>query len=219
MKNIIKSSLAAFFILLASCAKQDDVRIACVGDSITEGFGINYQSYNSYPARLDSIIGNGYDVLNFGRSATTMMQDGNFPYWSAKEFNNMLAFHADVHIIMLGTNDAKLFQWNPEKFSSSYQAMIDTICSVNPQTQIYLCHCIPARAEKWEITDSVITTGVNPCIDALAKNNNLPVIDMYEVMKPHMDLIFDDIHPDPTGTKIMASAIAHRLQQDGIVKR
>lgn len=219
MKNLIKTSFAALTILLASsCAKQEAMRIACVGDSITEGCGISYQSYNSYPARLDSILGKEYEVLNFGRSATTMMQDGNFPYWSAKEFNNMLTYHADVHVIMLGTNDAKFFQWNPDKFKSSAQAMIDTIYSVNPKTKIYLCHCIPARATQWEISDSVISSYTNPCIDDLAKANNLPLIDMYEVMKPHMELLFDSIHPNPVGTKIMASAIADRLRKDGIVK-
>lgn len=219
MNNIIKVSFTALLILLASsCVKQESMRIACVGDSITEGFGISYQSCNSYPARLDSILGKEYDVLNFGRSATTMMEDGNFPYWSAKEFNNMLAYHADVHIIMLGTNDAKLFQWNPDKFKASAQHLIDTLYSVNPKTKIYLCHCIPARATKWEITDSVISTQTNPCIDDLSKAYNLPLIDMYEIMKPHIDLIFDSIHPNPAGTKIMATAIADRLKKDGIVK-
>ncbi|MDO4462860.1 MAG: GDSL-type esterase/lipase family protein [Bacteroidia bacterium] len=214
MNNIIKSALASLAILLASsCANEEAIRVACIGDSITEGYGINYQSYSSYPARLDSILGSGYDVLNFGRSATTMMQNGNFPYWSAKEFNNMLAYHADIHVIMLGTNDAKLFQWNAKAFSDSYQAMIDTIYSVNPKSQIYLCHCIPARATKWEITDSVIVNYVNPCIDTLAKNNNLPIIDMYSVMTPHLERIFDDIHPDSEGTKIMASAIAKVIKK------
>ena len=67
-------------------------KIACVGDSITEGAGLVWQSKTSYPVILDSILGSKYSVLNLGRSATTLQRKGDFPYWTAKEFYDVFEF-------------------------------------------------------------------------------------------------------------------------------
>ena len=205
---------STILLLLAACSEEKRViKVACIGDSITEGCGISYQSHNSYPARLDSILGDGYQVMNLGRSSTTLMQNGDFPYWSAKEFNNALAYKADIQIIKLGTNDIKLYQWNPVEYEKSYQALIDTLLSVNPTTKLYLCYPIPVRKTQWEITDSLVTSGAMPIIDKIAQKNNLPIIDMYSLMKDKQELIFDNVHPDAKGTLIMAQYVAECIRK------
>ena len=105
-------------------------RVACVGDSITEGYGLNVQSKTGYPVVLDSILGSGYTVLNSGRSSTTLQQKGNFPYWICKEFSNVFAFNPDIIVIKLGTNDTKPENWQAERFEKDYQALIDTFKSI-----------------------------------------------------------------------------------------
>ena len=81
--KIISTSL--LLLLFVSCSNK--IKVACVGDSITEGFGLAWQSKTSYPVVLDSILGPNYSVLNLGRSATTLRKKGDFPYWSCKEFS------------------------------------------------------------------------------------------------------------------------------------
>src|SRR5512145_1640287 len=109
------------FILLAVSCSEKEIKIACVGDSITEGAGLAFQNSTAYPTRLDSILGPGFAVLNFGRSATTLQKNGDFPYWTCKEFYDVFEYRPDVIIIKLGTNDSKPFNWNAIDFARDYQ--------------------------------------------------------------------------------------------------
>ena len=210
-KTLLPLALAA--LILAGCGAETPVKVACIGDSITEGSCIEWQCDNSYPAQLASLLGDGYAVMNFGRAATTMMKDGDFPYWSAKELRNALGYHPDIAVIMHGTNDEKAYQWNPEKFEASYQSMIDTLLAVNPAVRIILCLPIPVAEEKWEMTDSCIVNGVHPIVKELARRNGLEMVDMYSVMDPHRDLYADGVHPTREGAGLMAAEVAKAITQ------
>ena len=78
MKKLIGLSIIGFLVVMSSCT-QKVIRVVCVGDSITEGYGLAVQSKTGYPVELDSILGPGYTVLNSGRSATTLQKEGRFP--------------------------------------------------------------------------------------------------------------------------------------------
>ena len=57
---------------------KEPVRVACVGDSITEGAGVRDPN-KRYPAQLGVLLGANYDVKNFGVSGTTMLDNGDSP--------------------------------------------------------------------------------------------------------------------------------------------
>ena len=66
-----KNTLLLFlclFSLWAVAQEKKPVKIACVGNSITYGSGIKNQFQNSYPGVLSQLLGEGYDVRNFGGS-------------------------------------------------------------------------------------------------------------------------------------------------------
>jgi len=90
----------ALLSLLFSCS-QKQIKVVCVGDSITEGYGISIQSKASYPVELNKLLGPSYAVENFGRSATTMSKDRDFPYWVVKEFSNVFAYKPQIIVIRL----------------------------------------------------------------------------------------------------------------------
>lgn len=210
MKKTIVSILSLAFV--GCVGPNRDIRVACVGDSITEGMGINWQSNNAYPALLDSVLGDGYEVMNFGRSATTMMQQGDFPYWSAKEFSNTLRYHPDVVVIALGTNDAKTYQWNRERFIESYCHMVDTFLAIRPMPVVKVCLPVPVAEDKWSITDSVVSNGVIPAVREIANRYNIELIDLNSVMVKHLDLYVDGVHPTRQGAKLMAEEVARHLR-------
>ena len=54
------------------------IRVACVGDSITAGFGA--PKGWSYPDQLRMILGAGWEVGNFGVSGRTLLRQGDRPY-------------------------------------------------------------------------------------------------------------------------------------------
>ena len=72
-----------FFVAVALCAVSgvladgtEKIRVACVGDSITFGFGIPDPNDNSYPAQLGKLLGKGWDVHNFGQTGLTLLKKG-----------------------------------------------------------------------------------------------------------------------------------------------
>ena len=208
MKSIL---IISVLLLFTACVKS--VKVACVGDSITEGYGLARQSETAYPVRLDSILGPDYAVMNLGRSATTLLKHGNFPYWICKEFSDVFAYHPDIIIIMLGTNDTKTINWNADDFEKDYQTMIDTFETIAGKPKIYLCKPVPVFKTRWTINDSTLTAGVIPIVEKMAKTNDLPVIDLYSEMKDQAKNFFDSIHPNEEGAKIMAGFIARKIKK------
>ncbi|PWE00497.1 GDSL-type esterase/lipase family protein [Marinilabilia rubra] len=211
MKKLIFAGLTAVLISLSACNCNEPTKVACVGDSITEGAGVWPQSELAYPVVLDSLLGDQYNVLNLGRSATTMLRDGDFPYWTAKEFSNVFAYEPEVIIIKLGTNDTKPQNWDAAKYESSYQAMIDTFNTIPANPQIFVCLPVPVFETKWGINDSTVVNGVIPTVKKIAERNNLPVIDLYEPMLDKGEMFFDSIHPDAQGAAAMAEIIAGEI--------
>ena len=66
------------------------VRIACVGDSITQGVGA--VKGKSYPSQLQALLGDKWLVRNFGVSGRTLLKKGDFPYWKEKVLQGRAGF-------------------------------------------------------------------------------------------------------------------------------
>ena len=193
--------------------KQDAVRVACIGNSITDGFGIDMRTKYGYPAQLQSILGDGYWVKNFGVSSRTMLNKGDYPYMNELAWRDALAFKPDIVIIKLGTNDSKPENWQyGEEFKKDLQQMI-TILRNNGKPKIFLCTPIPAFKPTWNINDKVITDEIIPIQQKVAKQYGLQVIDLHTLMANDGDkVIGDGIHPDDKGAKKMAEIIAEALR-------
>jgi alpha-L-fucosidase 2 len=211
MKNTLFFYLTVILLLGASCT-VNNTKVACVGDSITEGYGLACQSKTGYPVVLDSILGSNYSVLNLGRSATTLQKKGDFPYWICKEFSDVFAYKPNIIVVMLGTNDTKPQNWHADNYEKDYQALIDTFKTIPTNPKIYLCLPVPVFKTKWGINDSTVVHGVIPIVQKLAKSNNLPVIDLYHQMQNQAANFVDSIHPNETGAKIMAAIIAKEIK-------
>lgn len=211
----MKNSYILLFLsilLLGGCSDKI-LRVACVGDSITEGYGLAVQSKTSYPVILDSILGPKYSVLNCGRSATTLQMKGDFPYWICKEFSNVFVYKPNIVIIKLGTNDTKPQNWHADKYEKDYQALIDTFETISPKPKIYVCLPVPVFKTKWGINDSTVVHGVIPILEKLASKNNLSVIDLYHGMNGQGANFPDSIHPNEKAVKVMTGIIAEKLIQ------
>jgi acyl-CoA thioesterase I len=200
-------------LILAGCSDQL-LRVACVGDSITEGYGLVVQSKTGYPVVLDSILGAKYSVLNSGRSATTLQKKGDFPYWICKEFSNVFVYNPNIIIIKLGTNDTKPYNWHADKYEQDYQALIDTFRTISSKPKIYLCLPVPVFKTRWGINDSTVVNGVIPIVEKLAQKNKLTVIDLYHGMSNQGRNFPDDIHPNEKAAKAMAGIIANALKEE-----
>jgi len=86
--------------------RADQIKVGCVGDSITAGVHSSGGNH-TYPGQLGIMLGDKYAVTNLGACGSTMLKGANSPYWKRPQFNTLTAGKWDVIIIMLGTNDAK----------------------------------------------------------------------------------------------------------------
>ena len=68
------------------------IRVACVGDSITEG--------SEYPSELRLLLGANYSVGNFGVSESTVLLNSEKPYMNETAFQNAKEFQPNIVIIM-----------------------------------------------------------------------------------------------------------------------
>ncbi|MEO7101377.1 MAG: GDSL-type esterase/lipase family protein, partial [Luteolibacter sp.] len=101
---------AAF--LLGTPSAWAQVKVACVGDSITAGYALANPGTQSYPAQLQLLLGSGYTVGNFGLSGATLLKQSDFTYWNSSQYSASRTYNPNIVVIMLGTNDTKSWNWN-----------------------------------------------------------------------------------------------------------
>ena len=98
------SALLCIFVPIAKTADNGKIRITCVGDSITDGIGAS-SGDNTYPAQLQKILGDKFEVLNKGVSGTTVTNSEDRAYTKTSRYKESLTSQPDIVIILLGTND------------------------------------------------------------------------------------------------------------------
>lgn len=220
-------SLLAFLILLLSSSSfltpnaSAQIRITCIGNSITEGYALADPTTESYPARMQQILGKDFYVLNCGISSHTALNGTEFPYMrpNSKDrdpFHDALKSNPDIVTIKLGTNDSKTRYDSlmHADFTRDLMALVDSFQMLPSNPFIYLCLPVPATAERWSIRDSVIQSEIIPRIMHIAKERKLAVIDLYTALKPFPELLADNIHPNRAGAMLIAEEISRRILLD-----
>ena len=196
--------------------KENAIHVACIGNSITDGAGIDMRDDLGYPAQLQPLLGSGYWVKNFGVSGRTMLNQGDNPYMKELAWKDAQAFMPQMVIIKLGTNDSKPNNWKYGKnFYQDMQSMIDTLKALPSKPKIYLATPIPAFKASFGISDSVIVNGIMPIVRKIAKKNKLEVIDLHaEFQNADGKMVQPDgIHPTMEGAKQMATIIAGKIKK------
>lgn len=208
--------IICLMLLCTSCLwmvaqEKKTIKVACIGNSITYGSGIKNPFQNSYPGILAQWLGEGYDVRNYGVSARVMLNKGDYPYMREQAFKDVLQFLPDIVTIKLGTNDSKPWNWRYGKdFKKDMAEMIEILQALPSHPQIYVCLPLPCFSSG-AINDTIIKNEVIPQIRGIAKKKRLPVIDLYKAMKPHPEFYSDKIHPNESGSAIIAGEIYQAL--------
>ncbi|MDF1660094.1 MAG: GDSL-type esterase/lipase family protein, partial [Verrucomicrobiales bacterium] len=185
---------------------------ACIGDSITYGAGIKQRKINSFPAQLGTMLGKGYEVKNFGVSASTLLKKGNKPYWSLPQFEAAQDYQPDIVIIKLGTNDTKASNWKHKaEFKANYCEMIRVFQSLESKPDVLISYPAPVFPEgerwKWGIKDTTVKEEIIPLINEIAKMTSTNVIDLYKPLAGKPELLPDNVHPNAAGAKVIAETI------------
>lgn len=201
------------FLLGTTSYSQSKTKIACIGDSITEGPG--RENPSSFPLQLDEILGSTYEVKNFGVSGRTLLKKGDFPFWEEPQFEEAKAFAADIVLIKLGTNDTKPQNWKfKDDFKKDYLDLIQEMKnSMSKNGKIYIVNPVPVFQDNFNISARVMDEELRPLLIEIADEAGIEIMDLYAPLLPYSDLFPDGIHPNPEGLTLMAEALASKISQ------
>ena len=124
-------------------------RIACIGDSLTEGsIGGHVTPELAYPAALQRMLWQDYVVYNYGLGGTTMMNSSTNPYQSSGQYADCLADPVpyDLILVMLGTNDSKVVgdEWTDEadeEYMECCEALFASLKTKSPNARFAFMNC------------------------------------------------------------------------------
>jgi lysophospholipase L1-like esterase len=176
------------------------LRVACVGDSITEGSG--------YPVNLRMLLGTNYTVGNFGVSGSTVSLKSGKPYMNQTAFQRAKTFQPDIVIIMLGTNDASstVYQYL-ESTDDDYKQLIAEFQALPGYQEVWLVKPPPIFNNGPGPNNTNLVEGVIPTIERVADDLNLSTIDVYAGLANHSEYFPDGVHPDSEGAKVIADQV------------
>ena len=213
MRSYSFPAVLVFFLQAAMLSGEEVIRVACVGDSITFGAGVENRGQNNYPKVLGRLLGAGYETRNFGVNGATLLKKGDKPYWKTGAFKAATGFKPHIVIVKLGTNDSKPQNWKHKgQYAADLAALADHFASLPTQPKIWLCKPAPVYRDRWGINEKAVKGEVIPLLEGVAKKKKLPIIDLYKALSGIKQHFPDGIHPNAKGAEILARAVYQAIK-------
>jgi lysophospholipase L1-like esterase len=210
---IFNRSFLTCLFLFFSLLNYAQIKVTCIGASITEGACIENPKENSYPGQLQSLLGKKYKVSNFGVSSSTMLKKGNFPYWETDAFQHALQSAPDIVLIDLGGNDAKAIN-RPyyNELELDCRDMIRTFKDLPSHPRVIILLPTPTFVtDTAGIYDSISKNEICPRLQKAAYKEEVEVVNMHSLFIDRPDLFPDQIHPLEKGYEIMAKRLFQQI--------
>ncbi len=203
------------------------VKVACVGDSITQGINSTDNVNRIYPAYLQGMLGWNYFVLNAGISGYSIVNTDPYAYVKSAQYNNAKRLEPDVVIFALGTNDANPGQdykdWSApgrdKLFLDSTREILDSFYDINPDCQTFLVYpasLFKVGADQWKAepwTEGIVNH-VRPLLEQIVEEYNLPTVDMFPWSLENSEVFTDGLHPKDETYKPFAEHIYNNIKDE-----
>lgn len=217
--------------------KMDKIKVVCMGDSITEGYGIEDTSRN-YPAMLRALLGEQYQVYNEGHSGCCVLNielDGQVvgaPYVRVEEYERALADKGDIYVIMLGSNDAQDGMDDVEdiqdpynnnilyeaEFEDHFEVILKAVREHAPHAKLFLCKPAPVLECIWRTHQEKYLLKLLPHYDRIiSRHPEITLIDVHEAFMALSDEELHDcyqedrLHPNEKGAALIARTVADKV--------
>jgi lysophospholipase L1-like esterase len=183
---------------------------------------------------LQTLLGAAYNVSNYGNSGKTMLTNGwcnpppssNCSYVGTPTWPAALVSQPDIVTIMLGTNDAKEFNWfgiqdnSADSYVLDYVSMIHTLRQLKPAPLIVVLSLVPLYTPfPYEMNATVINTmlsapgGILFQIAALEADAIIDVHGAFVQTGFGPNITCDGCHPVDQGYEFIASVLATGIRK------
>ncbi|MBR5106693.1 MAG: sialate O-acetylesterase [Bacteroidales bacterium] len=222
-RNLLAGALALTLVFAPADARrkpkvEPKIKVSCVGNSITYGMRLDDRERESYPVRLQEMLGDRYEVANFGKSGTTLLRHGHRPYFEQDEFRQAMDFAGDIVVIHLGINDTDPRNWPhyQDEFVEDYLALIDSLRSVNPKARFLIARMTPIGSHHTRFISGTKTWHgqLQEAIETVAEAAGAELIDFYEPLHRYPWMFPDAVHPDAEGASILAKTVYQGITGD-----
>ncbi len=200
----------------------DKLRIACIGDSITQGTGVDDKEHDSYPAQLQALLGDDYVVGNFGKGSSYVLKaDSKFnttykdrpqlSYKNTVQYADSIDFEPDVVVIMLGTNDMRHMLSDAAKaeFKDTLKELVESYEELSSVQKVYLCTNIHALSSS--MAEQLSSGEMGRLVKETAEAAGCGFIDIggitFDFMSVYMNTTADRLHPGKEGYAEIAKAM------------
>ena len=206
---VVQSLLVAQISICASVANAQ-MKVACVGDSITA-------LPSGWCGYLGTKLGSGYTAQTFGVVGTTLLKNVGQPaYSSSNQYKPSHDFAPNIVVIMLGTNDSAPRNWDAGKdhFVKDYEELIDSYTSLATKPMVILNTAPPASDNNtFTISGTTIEKEVNPLIKQVAMNKMCPLADVWAALGGDVTKLgsSDGVHPGANGSMLIADCVAKTI--------
>jgi len=196
-----------------------DVRVACVGDSITRGTFVWRRKVNAYPAQLQAMLGDGYRVRNFGVNGHAAQRAADRPYWDSEAFASSTAFTPDIVLIMLGTNDSRGDNWQGlDAFTGDYRDLVLHYLSLESHPDVWLL-TPPAlfrvgrsATVRYGMDERAVAEMCGVIAD-VARELGCGLVDINAVTAEHPECFrLDGVHPGAAGARLIAQTVFEAIR-------
>ncbi len=201
------------------------VRVLVIGDSFTAGV-VSGRDAPHYVEILGRLLGSGFEVVQLGCSGSTVL-DWTRPEtvfelcWAGGAYDLLAlpATPADIATILLGTNDTMGYMEggcsepptacpvSPEQYGKSMNELIDRLISDGVRRVIAIK---PPRSSALAVEMVERLRGYAAVLDGLcaAREEVTCGPDLFDLLDPDLDFADGNIHPDASGHRKIARALA-----------
>lgn len=201
--------------------KPGQKRVACVGDSVTYGMWVAGQPRRSYPRVLGRMLGKAFCVGNFGYSDRTASYSADKPYAAEKLYRHSLDFAPDIVLLMLGSNDTKLKNWDRQACLEGLCALIDGYRALPSHPEVMLLTpppMFPVRGRiMWELRDGIMEKEIIPLYADIMRIKNVKVIDTHAALSDRKYFFADGVHPSAVGAEMIARTAYNAMAEYGLI--
>jgi lysophospholipase L1-like esterase len=169
---------------------------------------------NCYPAKLQTKLGTSYLVSNFGLRNGTASFSGDLPYVNSGDYADSLKSDPDIVVVMLGTNDSKVDNWNPDDYKEGLSKIVASYVELESAPTVYLvrspyCFAVDGGSvAEYGIQPDIVATELGDIVSEVAREYDVTLIDMYSVTEGREKLFTSDgIHFNKRGYELIADTI------------